>query len=963
MASPIATPAKHIKSLYDMKLDQLIILLPCPSLEDLSLQRDADDAEQLLSAWSALWHPALLRSARQMPSWLPAEEPPQEPAGHLVIVPRCSAAMLPEQWLEGAESAGACVIRDVQQRRQMVALALERLDESPAAADPDLVADFLALGFAHLQVELLTRQLRYMSNLDEETFQAETLAAAEDALNGDGQSARQRLQSAFDLLHQAREYFYPVEAHLLDLTLVARTTLGKSLRDELAGDVPSNLLISGEVIEEMARREPETLKVLNEMLERNAAGIIGGESDERALPLLTPEAVLHHLRTGLDSYQKHLRARPTVFGRRRFGLTPVLPQILERLGFVGAIHATLDDGRFPTGNQSRIRWEGVDGTVIETVARVPIDVTRADAFLRLPERLGNLMDLDNVATLVFAHWPGQSSRWYRDLKRIAAYSPVIGTFTTINDYFDQTGMSGQQTKNRADQYRSPYLKQAVTGRRADPISRWVRYYRRRAVVEAAQTLHVLATLAVGDLAGKTSPAEQLLDDVENSRSAEPNTLHDLDRRLQAALGDTLTRFCQSLGGHEEPGEKGYLVANPWSFPRRLCLEMPELEKSPDVAGAVRAVGKESVLVDLPATGFAWVGPGKGISKPSEPEGKKRKTRPNHDLTLAEENLLQNEFFEVAIDPHTGAIRAISDFYGRGPRLAQQIALRTPKPGQHDQADDLHYSIMAADKIAVTSAGPLLGEIVCRGRLVDREGKRVAGFSQTTRVRRGIRVIELLIELDIEQAPRPRPWDSYYAARFAWADPTSNLYRGVNLANLPTDVVQVEAPHFIDIRSGKVRTTLLTGGLPYHRRFGLRKMDTLLVVHGETARSFRLGIGIDLRNPVPAALDFIAPQTMLLGGRRPPSASGWLFHLDVRNVVATHWEPLLKDRRVEGFRVRLLETDGRKVRLGLRCLRPVASAERINPGDAAPTELPVEGDRVTIQMGPHQWVEVEARFVA
>ena len=437
------------------------------------------------------------------------------------------------------------------------------------------------------------------------------------------------------------------------------------------------------------------------------------------------------------------------------------------------------------------------------------------------------------------------------------------------------------------------------------------------------------------------------------------------------LDDTLAALSQSLGGPEQSGEKGYLVANPWSFSRRLCLEMPELTKTPDVTGAVRAAGKESVLVDLPAMGFAWVGPGRGIANPDETRARKGKREPDHEPVLAEENLLRNEFFEVAIDSHTGAIRAISDFYSRGPRLAQQIALRTPQPGQHDPGDDLHYSIMAADKIAVTSAGPLTGEIVCRGRLVDHQGKRVAGFSQTTRVRRGSRVIELSIELDVDQAPRPDPWHSYYAARWAWADATSNLYRGVNLANLPTDAVQVEAPQFVDIRSGRVRTTFLTGGLPYHRRFGLRKMDTLLVVRGETARSFRLGIGIDLRSPVSAAIGFLAPKTMLFGRRPPPAASGWLFHLDVRHVVATHWEPLLaggdkpfSGRRhdgLSGFRVRLLETDGREVRLGLRCFRPVASAQQINPDDAEPTALSARGSQVTIEMGPHAWVEVEAWF--
>ena len=81
--------------------------------------------------------------------------------------------------------------------------------------------------------------------------------------------------------------------------------------------------------------------------------------------------------------------------------------------------------------------------------------------------------------------------------------------------------------------------------------------------------------------------------------------------------------------------------------------------------------------------------------------------------------------------------------------------------------------MAADEIDVTSPGPMLGEIVCRGRLMDREGRRVAGFRQTTRVRRGSRVIELLIDLDIDRQPGSNPWDSYYAARFAWKDETAD----------------------------------------------------------------------------------------------------------------------------------------------------------------------------------------------
>jgi alpha-mannosidase len=161
----------------------------------------------------------------------------------------------------------------------------------------------------------------------------------------------------------------------------------------------------------------------------------------------------------------------------------------------------------------------------------------------------------------------------------------------------------------------------------------------------------------------------------------------------------------------------------------------------------------------------------------------------------------------------------------------------------------------------------------------------------------------------------------------------------------------------------VRTTLLTGGLPFHRRLGVRKLDTLLSVRGETARSFRLGIGIDLPHPVAAALDFLSPPVNVASVPMPSTPSGWLFHLDSRHVLATHWEAVTSAGRLAGFRVRLLETDGRKVGLGLNAFRTVQSARKVHPGDAAPADLVVENGRIIVPLGPHEWAEVEADFSA
>ena len=280
--------------------------------------------------------------------------------------------------------------------------------------------------------------------------------------------------------------------------------------------------------------------------------------------------------------------------------------------------------------------------------------------------------------------------------------------------------------------------------------------------------------------------------------------------------------------------------------------------------------------------------------------------------------------------------------------------------EEDQEQD--YSVMAADEVRIDAPGPTLGRITSRGRLVDREGKRLAGFVETMTARRGSRVLEIEIELAPEREPEASPWNSYYAARFAWHDSTAELHRSVGMMRVATEAPRIEAPHFVDVRSERVRTTILTGGLPYHRRFGVRKMDTLLVVRGETSRRFRLGVGIDLPYPVPAAIEFLAPRTVLAEMAAPLSAaSGWLFHIDARNVVATHWEPIVADGRAAGFVARLLETEGRKTTLGLRSFREVTAAEETDFTGQGSQSLPFQGDRVTVELAAHEWVEVRVRW--
>ena len=138
-----------------------------------------------------------------------------------------------------------------------MAAALEG-HEGAGDIDPKLAADFLALGYCRLQVELLTRHMRYSVTIDELHFHNEAVDAARAAVAGDEATARQHLSACFDALYESRKHFYPVDVFLVDLTLLAETTIGHALRDELAAGATTNLLAPTSLIRQIADQEPAT---------------------------------------------------------------------------------------------------------------------------------------------------------------------------------------------------------------------------------------------------------------------------------------------------------------------------------------------------------------------------------------------------------------------------------------------------------------------------------------------------------------------------------------------------------------------------------------------------------------------------------------------------------------------------------------------------------------------------------
>ncbi len=944
-----------------MKFQELIILLPCHSLEDFPQHHEGDDAEGLLANWTALWHPALIAAAGSAPTWYRVDDPPNELTDRLLLVPSVSAEQLPTGFADRAKQAGACLIRSMANRDEIHQRAIEHSSEARPNVNEDLTKDFLALGYCFLQVQLLTRQMRYSSNLDETHFNDQLIAAAVAAVAGDAQLAHDKLTACFDLLGEERDHYYSVDAFLIDVTMVADSTLGETLRNELTGDSPINLLMPGELASRVAEHDQDTLKALTKAVADGSASIVSGDCTERRSSLLSAESILAELRRGADAWQAAIGRRPTVYGRRSFGLVPLLPQVLDKVGYSGALHATMDDGRFPLGTQIKTRWEGPDGAAVDALARAPQNASKADAFLNLATKLGESMDMDHVATLMFAHWPGHASVWYEDLRRCTKYGTALGKFVTIDDYFRDTYMPGHGDRFEADQYRSPYLKQAIVRSETDPLSSVQRYWQHNTSLATTQSLSTLTTLVSGQ--ARPNDASDLRLAVDQSVIASD------EAELSIQLTNQVTHAAEAFAGciprDDGAQQAGYLVVNPFSFVRRVGVEMPELTALPKVEKPIYAAaesdGTKQVVVDVPPMGFVWVTPSDARSKQKPSPLLAEDLRDRENVVV-----LRNEFLEATINPTTGAMQALKDYGKRGNRLSQQLGLRVPGSrgpvGQSWQDPDsrAEYSVMAADSVEVTSATTAYGEVVVSGRLLDREGATQATYRERFWLWRGTRVLHVEIELDPVIEPAADPWNAYYACRFAWNDETAEIFRAVNQTRHKASRKQLEAPLYLEINDGEMQTTVLTGGLPYHKRVGDRMLDTLLSVRGERQNKFHIGLGVDLPQPHNEAISLLAPQTVAVQNAAAPKSgdSSWLFHIDARSVVATYWEPIVDGNAVTGVRVRLLETNDRAARAKLSTFRAAGSARLMNFIGESLGDCQINEGRIQVELAASQWIELE-----
>ncbi|MCH2178747.1 MAG: hypothetical protein MK106_08080 [Mariniblastus sp.] len=932
-----------------------IPLFPCHSIEDFPTHYAGSEAEGVLSAWTVSWHPAIIAESGCLPKWSSTDYCNDDLEGRLLLIPAVAT-----------QRVCAEIRRLISDKKCQAIDNLESRDDylnHPAFGrwnalelETEVIQEFFALAYGYLQVQIMTRQIRYSSGLDESEFEARLLQAATAAVEK-RDDLNLLLQSCYDLLLEERNRFYPTQPELLDIVMVANTTLGRRFELQLEAAHKMNLLFTGQLVNQMQSEKPEIHRRVRAAVESKRAEIIGGLHAELPAKLMGVESQLNQLAQGIQEIRQYLGQRPALFARRTFGLNPTLPGLLKQFDFSGALHANLGHGQIPDASTAMINWESTDGSTLYAIHQKPRDAANPGAFLGLGKFIGEALDSAHHATVVFVHWPDRFCESFQDLLRTCQYGPLLGAFNTASDYFDGFFDPGYAERFTDDEYRSRTLADWTTQAVSNPVSRIVNYWKNHTEIGC---LYGATTMSAFVGNGHNGPECQSMLDQLGSLMDLNDACLDLKGAKTAVLSDSCAAVSQRV--RSELGQQlgvrfnaaandVVVIANPLSFPRRLHLRLEGVQTGPRKSDGPIVIADSSdfgseLVVDLPAMGSVMVSPSKGGPDPL------RKDPPMIDGWC-----LRNEFFEVKVDEKTGGILSLNRHQKRGNLLTQRLSYRT---AERMVPNSEPYAVMLADSIETFQDTRVHAQVVSRGTLRF-EDQVVGRYRQTIRVARGCSELHLAFHIEPLVELSGKPWENYFCSRWAWHDESAEIRRESLGSRFYLMEEKFEAPNLIQIESEQARLSLLTGGLPFHRRSGRRILDTLLLTQGETCRDYEMGIALNAELPTHKAASFQSPA--LIGFGDPESAkTGWLFHCGAKNLMATMSQARVSSAgSIVGAMFRFQETEGRSGQLKLTCPRDVASAHRVNFLGEFLGDGKVDGRKVSFDFGPNEHFQIELNW--
>ncbi|MGI9472497.1 MAG: hypothetical protein ACR2NZ_13230 [Rubripirellula sp.] len=924
-------------------LDECCVLIPASTLEDFPSDLSDYDARSLLAAWSVLWHPRLLAQTEQIPVWYRADGPPEPQGKRLFAVPNPSLSQLPDGYAIRAEQNEESTWLTGDSRQAMLdKLALEpcqalvypgeegngsgNLSAQDSGARTIDERDFFAAAYASLQVQVMTRRLRYTSNLDEIHLQTRVVAAAKAFLQGNATEAIEALHDVFDCLAEERDHYFSSDPHLVDLILTSPSTVDSLLTmagattdtptdDPSILSTPVNILIDGEVASAIAKSEAPEAARLQEQLRTGQIGWAGGgpaaDACLDAMTLAEAETVFEE---AFEAIRDTIGAPPPVYGRFSGSTPSDMASTLVKLGYGGMIPIDFAAGS-GFGDEAKVIMQSASGE-IEALTAKPIDASSDAAFLGLGARLGEAIDSGEIATALLAHWPGQSCDSFGDLKRVASWSLSLGKFWKLDQYFTEGEHPYHHgTLSAASPNASELLNAMVEAKRPNPISELADQFRDNVLAEQNETLLGMTQLVTGKDIPDGSPPEL---------------------------------FAQAIGLNiaERASAQAVLLVNPHSTGVRETVTLEG--HSPAAAKHLFAVTRDgnstTSTVDIPACGFVVVQPSENKSAgEGQSFGKRLKSKlMGGPKPMADSCHLQNEFMEVTLAPETGGISGVYSGGARGNRFSMRLVKCKPLPsGSPADALPGDDTEMRCREHRVVTSTPALGCIEVTGDIIESESQdELASYSLRYTLARGSRTIRIDGKVTPKRELTGKPWEHYIAARAAVAT-ESAICRSLLRDKLHrAKSRRLVAPLGVVLDEAERQTYIGGSGRAFHRRVGDRFLDTLLVTEGESDTSFTLHYGIDLPSPVNAARELMAaPLNVPVQAKAAATEIGWLVHTAPKDVLVSKFRV---GRRQDGqlaALVRLVQTRPQQCKATIRFLRDVTSAYALH-GSGSSMDIPL-----------------------
>lgn len=976
---------------HSADFQEITILIPGYSIEDLPSDLNEPHAASLLNAFAVAWHPWLLHRSARIPEFRQAESTELPTGQQLVLVPTCSEDWLGHDWKEKLSDTLSVVFHGCSERVEWTTAINNEFGVEREAIPESLLADFFALGTTHLQVLLLSRRMHHFVDPDGYLLESEAFAAAEAAVAGDEAKARDHLRRCFECLLDCREQFYPVESFLVDMCLPSDQTSAADQQKLIAQSPSLSLVCSGKELKKFCDHEPDFAATLKSAVESDRLSLMTGHQNELRISLGGLGAAYSDIHAAQHWLKQHVTDGSLHWARRRFGMTSSLPALLSLFKFAGALHVVLDDGLYPDREFGQLTWQAPDGSTIDSVSRIPLAIDGASSFLRFADRFTESMQEDTAAVMLLARLPVVQSPWLTDLQIAADYAPVLGRFVTMTDLLDQTGNQASATKFDEGEYLSPYLIQSSVLKTEAPITSPAELHRQRAQLETAAFVQALSGILKPKKAAVlcTETLEDELGEEEARRidltSSEPDTPAQQTERLSRirdTIGRQQTEAARQLAGMiptTASTARGTLLINPLPWKRRCSVPWPQDHHPPAKNSCVTAFWQQNqnqlMDVELPAGGFAWIHETKEAKQAialSRAKGK----------PLAEDLIMRNEYFEVTLSDTTGGISAVNFHNQRSNRVSQQVAFRYDNPKTVTIDDDemtLAYAAVRLVSSQVLTAGPFRGAIETTCEIVDVESQQLmAGFRQTVTVKRSSPRLHIQIVFDdLPTLPRGNPWMTYYACRFAWDNSGASITRSMLGQASGFRMERFEAPDYVEVADSDQRLLIVPHGRPYHRRSGPRMLDSLLLVEGESERQFDFTLDFDQPYPMRTATEVLQPPLPLKTDSGIPAGPGsaWILGLSAKNVTVarTRWETASDDSAAPDettetaasasprLVVLLQETEGKSIACLIRTARPPVSAKLRHPDGTSIQELPMSDKGVSVAFRRFQINEVELTF--